>query len=119
VIELGARTRSQPAPPHVVFEALTDFHRDPTRPWLVLRDDEQEPEIVQARSPDTVVWSSLWPHHPTARIRFQIDSDGSYGSELRWTLAAEPPAPDESTVGQMRKRINELINANLRYSFGR
>ena len=26
--------------------------------------------------------------------------------------------PDASAVGHLRKRLNELINANLRYTFG-
>lgn len=118
MIELGARTRNQPAPPHVLFEALTQFHRDLTRPWLVLLDDEQEPAIVEAQSPHLVVWSSLWPHRPSARIRFELPSDGGDGTDLRWTLEVDPPSPDESAIGHMRKRINELVNANLRYSFG-
>ena len=101
-----------------MFEALTQLHRDPTRPWLGLHDDEQEPTIIEAQSPHLVVWSSLWPHRPTVQIRFELPSDGGGGTALRWVLEAEPPAPDESAVGHMRKRINELINANLRYSFG-
>jgi hypothetical protein len=118
VIELGTRKRNQPAPPHVIFEALTQPHRDPIRPWLTLLDDEQEPAIVESESPHLVVWSSLWPHRPTALIRFEILSDDGSGTDLRWTLVGEPPPPDESAIGHMRKRINELINANLRYSFG-
>jgi hypothetical protein len=39
VIEVGGRKRNQPAPPHVVFEALTQPDRDPQRPWLMLLDD--------------------------------------------------------------------------------
>ena len=118
VIQLGARRRNQPAPPHVIFEALTQPHRDPTRPWLLLLDDEQEPEVVEVDPPHLVVWSSLWPHRPTARVRFELPPDGKGGTDLRWVLEADEPAPDESAVGHMRKRINELINANLRYSFG-
>jgi hypothetical protein len=118
VIEVGTRKRNQPAPPHVMFEALTQPHRDLNRPWLVLRDDEQEPSIIEAESPHLVVWSSLWPHRPSAQIRFDLPSDGASGTDLRWTLTVDPPAPDESAIGHMRRRINELINANLRLSFG-
>lgn len=118
MIELGRRSRNQPAPPHVIFEALTQPHRDPSRPWLALLDDEQEPVVVHSVTPNLVVWSSLWPHRPSARIRFALTPDGGSGTDLQWTLEAEPPAPDESAIGHMRKRINELINANLRYSFG-
>jgi hypothetical protein len=68
VIEVGARRRNQPAPPHVVFEALCEPDRDPARPWLRLLDDE--------------------------------------------------PEPDASLLGHMRYRLNQLINADLRYTFG-
>lgn len=118
MIELGSRRRNQPAPPHVVFEALTHPNRDPARPWLLILDDEQEPSILAATEPSLVVWSSLWWHRPAIRVRFDLDADGGSGTDLRWVLEGEPPEPDASAVGHMRKRINELINANLRYTFG-
>jgi hypothetical protein len=37
---------------------------------------------------------------------------------LRWRLEVEEPLPDDGLIGHMRKRLNELINANLRYSLG-
>jgi hypothetical protein len=43
MLEAGRRQRNQPAPPHAVFEALTEPARDPDRQWLVLLDDEIEP----------------------------------------------------------------------------
>jgi hypothetical protein len=117
VLEAGSRRRSQSAPPHVVFEVLTDPHRDPARPWLLLLDDEQEPRLVDAGKPDFVVWSSLWEKRPDARVRFDLASDDSGGTRLRWTLFVEEPLPDPSLLGHLRKRLNELINANLRYTF--
>lgn len=36
VVEAGRRTRNQPAPPHVIFEAQTEPNRDPAHPWLLL-----------------------------------------------------------------------------------
>jgi hypothetical protein len=72
VIEIGARRRNQPAPPHAVFAALTDPDRDPTRPWLRLLADEQRPVVLEVEEPVLVVWSSLWPHRPDARIRFEL-----------------------------------------------
>lgn len=93
VIVIGDRRRNQPPPPHVVFEALTQPHRDPRRPWLLLLGDEQEPEILEAVAPDLVVWSSLWPHRPSARIRFEISTDGRCGSALRWILTIELNRP--------------------------
>ena len=118
VHEAGSRQRSQPAPPHVIFEVLGDPDRDPARPWLILLEDEQSPQVVDAQEPTFLVWSSLWRKRPDARIRFDLASDDAGGTRLRWTLLVEEPLPDPSLLGHLRKRINELINANLRYTFG-
>ncbi|MCW2524655.1 MAG: hypothetical protein JWO63_2990 [Frankiales bacterium] len=40
------------------------------------------------------------------------------GTLLRWTLSVNDPLPDEALIGHMRKRLNQLINADLRYTFG-
>lgn len=84
--EIGSRRRSQPAPPHVVFEALTQPNRTTVRPWLILLDDEQPPTVGDVRSPDIVHWTSLWPRRPDALVRFDLPSDGHCGTALRWTL---------------------------------
>ncbi len=102
----------------MVFEALTEPDRDPARPWLLLLDDEHLPDVIDARKPDLVVWSSLWDPRPDARIRFELPQDG-YGTDLHWVLLVDEPVPDALLLGHMRRRINELINANLRYTFGR
>ncbi len=102
----------------MVFEALSDPHRDPARPWLLLLDDEQPPRLIGAEPPHLVVWSSLWGKRPDDRIRFDLTSDGAGGTRLRWTLLVAEPMPDPSLLGHLRKRLNELINANLRYTFG-
>ena len=101
-----------------MFEALTQPHRDPSRPWLELLEDEIEPSIVQADAPNLVIWSTLWPSRPSAQIRFELPADGAGGTDLRWILEIEAPAPDDLTVGHISKRLNQLINANLRYTFG-
>ncbi|MEV4654594.1 hypothetical protein [Micromonospora sp. NPDC049301] len=118
MLEAGSRKRNQPAPPHAVFEALTDPDRDPTRPWLLLLDDEQRPRTLEARRPDLVVWSSVWPKRPDAVVRFDLPFDGTYGTDLRWTLLLAEPLPDPSLLGHLRKRLNLLINGNLRDTFG-
>ncbi|MEU7174968.1 hypothetical protein ABZ949_26185 [Micromonospora tulbaghiae] len=118
MIEAGSRMRSQAPPPAVVFEALTEPDRDPARPWLRLLDDEQRPQILHRERPNLVVWSSLWSKRPDAQVRFDLASDGYQGTLLRWTLLLAEPLPDPSLLGHLRKRLNELINANLRYTFG-
>jgi hypothetical protein len=117
VTEAGSRRRSQPAPPHVVLEALTEPDRDRARPWLLLLDDERLPGIIEAREPDPVVRSSLRDHRLEARIRFQLPQDG-YGTNLRRVLLVAETGARCLAPGHVRRRINELINANLRYTFG-
>jgi hypothetical protein len=117
VIEIGSRMRGQPAPPWVVFEALTQPDRDPYRPWLKLLDDEQRPEVVSSQAPTTVVWSSLWIKRPDAVVEFEL-ALGQGGTALRWTLYVDEPIPPDSLVGHLRHRMNQLINADLRFTFG-
>jgi hypothetical protein len=119
VIAAGARKRNQPAPPHAVLEALTQLDREPARPWLHLLEDEHRPDIVEVDGPQLVIWSSLWLKRPDARIRFDLPLDGSgQGSDLCWTLLLDPPLPEPALLGYLRRRLNELINADLRLSFG-
>jgi hypothetical protein len=119
MIVIGSRARSQPAPPHVLFEALTNPDRDSARPWLELLDDEVRPQIVRADAPALVVWSSLWAKRPDAVLRFDLPPDsGGQGTDLRWTLTVAEPVPPDPLVGHLRKRVNQLINANLRFTFG-
>lgn len=82
-----------------------------------LTDDEIEPAVIESSRPDLVVWSSLWVKRPDARLRFDLEA-AKGGTDLRWTLYVEEPLPDASFTGHMRQRIGELINANLRYSYG-
>lgn len=114
---LGTRAKSQPAPTWVVYEALCEPNRDPTRQWLVLLDDEMSPSIVMSQEPNVVIWSSIWQKRPAAQVRYDIEGGEGSGCSLRWTLLdADDPGP--ALVGHMRRRLNELINAELRYSFG-
>lgn len=114
MIAIARRRRSLPPPPRFIHEALVDPDRDPVRPWLTLHDDEQRPRILESEPPHLVVWSSLWPWRPEARIRFDIEPGGI----VEWTLYVDEPAPDDDTIIRMRKRINQLINVNLRFTFG-
>ena len=101
----------------MVFDDLCDPNPRPVRPWLLLLDDEIAPTVTESHRPDKVVWSSLWVKRPDARAQFDLE-DGNGGTDLRWTLYAEEPIPDQSLTGHLRKRMNELINANLRYTYG-
>lgn len=119
MIEIGSRRRNLPAPPHVVFEDLTVPNRSAARAWLRLLDDEVEPVVLESDEPSRVVWSSLWPRRPDARIVFDLPQGvPGGGTDLLWTLTVDVPTPDESLTGHMRKRINTLINSNLRYTYG-
>ncbi|PJK21452.1 hypothetical protein [Mycolicibacterium goodii] len=119
MVEVVSRERNLPAPPHVVFEDLTVPDRSSARPWLHLLDDEVAPLVLESQEMGYVVWSSLWPQRPDARVRFDLRQSGpGGGTDLRWTLTLDEPRPDESLTGRMRMRINTLIHANLRYTYG-
>lgn len=119
MIEVGARRRSQPAPPHVVVAALVQPHHAAGRPWLRLLDDEHPPRVLEAEEPELVVWSSIWARRPDALVRFELPREaGGSGTDLRWVLLVAEPVPDASLLGQLRRRLDGLVNADLRYSFG-
>ena len=117
MIDVGTRKKNQPAPPSVVFEALTEPERPGGRPWLRLLADEIRPRVLESDEPGLVVWASIWPKRPDAVIRFDLPGSGG-GTDLRWTLSVEEPVPDDALVGHLWKRLNQLINAELRYFFG-
>jgi hypothetical protein len=115
--KVATRTRSQPAPPWVIFEDLCDPHRQPARPWLHLHDDEMAPTVLDSLRPSYVVWSSLWVKCPDASVRFDLTAARAE-TDLRWTLYVDHSLPTVSFVKHMSQRIGELINANLRYAYG-
>ncbi|MFJ1461281.1 hypothetical protein [Nocardia sp. N2S4-5] len=117
MITIGRRARRLPAPAHVVWGSLTKPTRPGARPWLNLRADEVEPAVLAAVEPTTVTWSSLWPSRADVRVQFDLEVDGA-DTCLRYTMLAEEPAPDRSKTGHLRYRINKLLFADLRYSYG-
>ena len=119
MVVIGSRRRNQPAPPHALRAALLDPDRDPARPWLHLLDDEHRPAVLRSPDPDRVEWSSLWAKRPDAELVFDLDPDGGSGTDLRWTLSVAEPPPDDALVGHLRRRMNQLVNGNLRSTFGR
>jgi hypothetical protein len=115
--KVASRKRNQPAPPWAVFDDLYDPNRQPVRPWLHLLEDEIAPVVLEFDRPNHVVWSSLWNRRPDARVHFDLVASRG-GTDLRWTLYVDEPMPDERLVRHMCQRIGELINANLRYTYG-
>lgn len=72
---------------------------------------------MQSEEPGLVVWSSLWLKRPDAVLRFDLPPRDE-GMDLRWTLLDEEPLPGDALLDHLRKRLNQLVNADLRYSFG-
>ncbi|MFB7716778.1 hypothetical protein [Nocardia sp. NPDC056100] len=118
MIEFGSRARKLPASPTAVWESLTQPRRAGARPWLNLLGDEVEPRILRAEEPRTVVWSSLWPSRPDDEIRFELSATPSRETLVRFTLLTPGAAPDASKAGHLRRRLNVLLFADLRYSYG-
>jgi len=100
----------------VIFEALTDPNRDPARAWLLLLEDEKPPRVVEVNEA-IVVWSSLWTKRPDARIRFELVAEDQ-GTGLGLTLLVDEPLPEPDLLRHMARALNELIDTNLRCTFG-
>jgi hypothetical protein len=118
VIEIGSRARTLPAPPPVVWESLTAPRRPGARPWLDLLADEVEPTILASEKPSHVVWSSLWPSRPDDQVHFVLTASADNGTSLRFTLLTPDEVPDRSKTGHLRRRLNQLLFADLRHSYG-
>jgi hypothetical protein len=117
VIEIGSRARRLPAPPSVVWESLVEPHRPGSRPWLNLLPDEAEPRVLAAEKPERVVWSSLWPSRPNDQVHLELTAVGGETS-LKFTLLTPDEPPDQSKTGHLRRRLNRLLFADLRFSYG-
>ena len=89
------------------------------RPWLFLDDHEREPRVLRREDPNSVVWSSIWPERSTDRVVFTIEAADSPNSTLalEWRLESDDDT-DEDRIRQMRRRLDELFNRDLRLSFG-
>ena len=86
------------------------------RPWLNLLEDEVEPKVFFAKKPVDIIWSSLWRSRPNDTEHLTL----SAGSEtlLRFTLLTPDELPDPSKTGHLRRRLNYLPFADLRFSYG-
>lgn len=117
MIEYGNRARNLPAPPSVVWRDLVEPRSEGVRPWLRLMADELPPRVIESENPGRVIWSSLWPTRPDDQIVFELSAEGG-GSSLRFRLLAVGDPPDDSKTGHIRKRINHLLFADLRFTYG-
>ncbi|WP_103352281.1 hypothetical protein [Amycolatopsis sp. CA-128772] len=118
MIEFGSRARTLPAPPPVVWESIVEPRRPGARPWLRLLADEVEPRVLTAEKPSHAAWSSLWPSRPDDQIHFALTASRDGGTLLRFSLLTPAEAPDQSKTGHLRRRVNHLLFADLRYSYG-
>ncbi|WP_410616585.1 hypothetical protein [Amycolatopsis sp. lyj-109] len=118
MIEIGSRARTLPAPPAVVWGSLVEPRRPGARPWLHLLADEVDPGVLTAEKPSRVVWSSLWPSRPDDQVQFALTATHDGGTLLRFTLLTPHEAPDQSKTGHLRRRLNHLLFADLRFSYG-
>ncbi|MEV7045674.1 hypothetical protein [Amycolatopsis sp. NPDC051061] len=80
--------------------------------------DEVDPRVLAAEKPSQVVWSSLWPSRPDDQVHFVLTASRDGGTLLRFTLLTPDEAPDQSKTGHLRRRLNQLLFADLRYSYG-
>ena len=117
VIEYGNRARNLPAPPTVVWRDLVEPRSEGVRPWLRLLPDESPPRVIESETPTLVVWSSLWTSRPDDQIVLELSPEDG-GTSLRFKLLGHGDPPDESKTGHIRRRINQLLFADLRYTYG-
>jgi hypothetical protein len=111
------RARKLPVPQAIVWDSLVTPNEPAARPWLDLLEDEVEPHVLFARKPDEVVWSSLWPSRPNDTVHLTLSTSGSQ-TLLRFTLLTPDELPDPSKTGHLRRRLNHLLFADLRFSYG-
>lgn len=115
--ELGSREKPMPAPPAVIFEALTQPRRPRGRTWLTLGAGEVEPTILASEEPRLAVWSSPWADRPDDVIRLTVRPDRA-GSLLRFTWLSPEALVEAEDLGAGRHRLNELFFRDLRLAFG-
>jgi len=116
LIALAKRRKTQPPPPWIIWELLSDPFRSEDRPWFDRRDGEQPPRILSATKPQAITWSSIWSDHPELIIEFQIEPYGP-GAAVTWILFGPEGSLDDEEIRHRRYRLNQLINGQLRDTF--
>jgi len=71
-----------------------------------------------SHSPHPTCAPTVWPWRADARIRFELSGSTHGSTTVCWRLTVDESTPDDETIVRMRKRVNELINAKLRATFG-
>ena len=111
------RARRLPAPQTVVWDSLIMPAAPTVRPWRNLLEDEVEPKVLFAKKPVDIIWSSLWRSRPNDTVHLTLSAVGSE-TLLRFTLLTPDELPDSSKTGHLRRRLNYLLFADLRFSYG-
>lgn len=86
-------------------------------PVASLCSDEVEPRVLRSSKPGSVVWSSLWPSRPRDQVHLEL-SEVHHETLLRFVLLTPDEPPDQSKTGHLRRRMNQLLFADLRFSYG-
>ncbi len=114
MVVVASKEKGHAPPPHLIWDCLNEPSEPADHPWLVLIDSEVAPRVLEANRSGLVVWSSPWPDRPRDQIQVTSTSDGD-GARVRWTWATPDPPPDEATVRARRHRLNQVVNADLRF----
>jgi len=96
---------------------LTEPRRPESRPWLSLLPDEIDPHALDAERPSRVMWSSPWRSRPRDVVRFDLAAVQSE-TLLRFTILTPDELPDPSKTGHLRRRLNEMLFADIGFSYG-
>ncbi len=65
----------------------------------------------------TGVVKPVWLTRPNDQVRLDLDEVGGE-TALQFTLLTPDEPPDQSKTGHLRKRMNHLLFADLRFSYG-
>ncbi len=106
-----------PPPQHVLWADLMEPARTGSRVWLELRPGEVRPRVLESSEPELVVWSTLWEDRPEDQIRLDLRPWRDETS-LGFTLLSPEQIEDEVARRGLAYRINQLLYAELRYTYG-
>lgn len=73
--------------------------------------------MLEPDPPTHLTWSSLWPSRPDDKVVLELVDRGGE-TALTFVLLSAGDSPDDSKAGHIRKRMNQLLFADLRYTYG-